>query len=151
MMRIWISRVVRAYPDTIFIAHHFIGLAIQGEGTSIVRLAFDVPITLCIGVTVGFVSSVILSFNTIWDRRWKRSTALILLGFISMFGTKYCGYPGSGALGALLTAVLSSRWWSGEESLRLCNRNASKKNQSINKAAVIVQQHFWMDRDQLSL
>ena len=118
----------------------FIGLAIQGEGTSIVRLAFDVPITLCIGVTVGFVSSVILSFNTIWDRRWKRSTALILLGFISMFGTKYCGYPGSGALGALLTAVLSSRWWSGEESLRLCNRNASKNNQSINKAAVIVQQ-----------
>mmetsp|Transcript_14208 Transcript_14208/g.31760 ORF Transcript_14208/g.31760 Transcript_14208/m.31760 type:complete len:514 (-) Transcript_14208:1433-2974(-) len=87
-----------------------IGLAVRDNDKSLVWLVMNMPITLCLGVGVGIAGGLFLSLN-VWHKRWQRSTLLLLLGLIAMFGTKKIGFGGSGALASICLAATASSLW----------------------------------------
>lgn len=87
-----------------------IGLAI-GSGNVLIE-ALHGPINIIAGIFFGFLGAAILSATTLWNVRWKRSLALLLLGVIFTFSSKVAHFSGAGALASLVMAAASAHLWS---------------------------------------
>ena len=86
-----------------------IGLAV-GHG-SLLMNALHGPINLVAGIFAGVVGGTIASFTQIWDKRWKRTSILLLQGVIFTFLAKNYHYAGAGALASLVMAVVAAQNW----------------------------------------
>ena len=89
----------------------FIGLAIREEGTDFVLSLLHGPLSLLIGVAVGFVGGITIACTKIWDHRWKRSTVMFLLGMAFTFGLSKIHFQGGGALAAMVMGIVGSFCW----------------------------------------
>mmetsp|Transcript_105504 Transcript_105504/g.198661 ORF Transcript_105504/g.198661 Transcript_105504/m.198661 type:complete len:692 (-) Transcript_105504:73-2148(-) len=87
----------------------FIGLAI-GEGNVLLE-ALHGPINIVAGLGCGLLGAFILAATKLWDVRWKRSLALLLLGVIFTFSSKLAHFAGAGALASLVMAATAAQLW----------------------------------------
>merc|ERR1719282_2119097 len=84
-----------------------IGLAI-GHGDVVIE-ALHGPINIVAGVACGVAGGTGLSFTIFWNKRWKRSTVLLLLGLIFSFSSKLAHFAGAGALASLVMAAVAAQ------------------------------------------
>lgn len=86
-----------------------IGLAV-GTGDPLWG-ALHGPIEIAAGIVVGAFGAGIACMTKIWDKKWKRSAIVLVLGFLFTFFAKYLHFSGAGALAALIMAALASQCW----------------------------------------
>lgn len=86
------------------------GLAL-GQG-DVLKNALHGPIDIALGVTGGALGACIAALTQLWDKPWKASAVIILLGLVFTFAAKLAHYAGAGALASLVMAAGSNQLWS---------------------------------------
>lgn len=88
-----------------------IGFAIVDKSQSMLSVAMHGPLTVVFGVGLGVIGGCFLSLTKIWNKRWKRTFAVIGLGMLFMFGMVSIDYSGAGAMGGLIMGMVASVCW----------------------------------------
>lgn len=86
-----------------------IGLAV-GTGNVLVE-ALHGPINIIAGIGFGIAGACLAALTKIWNKSWKRSAVVLLLGVVFTFASKYAHYSGAGALASLVMAATASQFW----------------------------------------
>jgi len=86
-----------------------IGLAV-GHGNIVVE-ALHGPVNIIAGIGCGLGGALLACMTKIWNRTWKRSAVVLVLGVIFTFLATYLHYAGAGALASLVMAAVSSQFW----------------------------------------
>mmetsp|Transcript_57943 Transcript_57943/g.163612 ORF Transcript_57943/g.163612 Transcript_57943/m.163612 type:complete len:606 (+) Transcript_57943:111-1928(+) len=86
------------------------GLAL-GQG-DVLKNALHGPIDIALGVAGGALGACIVALTQLWDKPWKASAVVILLGLVFTFAAKLAHYAGAGALASLVMAAGANQLWS---------------------------------------
>lgn len=99
-----------------------IGFAITDPKHSLFEVAMHGPLTVIIGVALGFFGGGCLSMTKIWNKRWKRTFAVMSLGLLFMFGMVSIDFAGAGAMGGLIMGMVGSVCWREGKPSRFAKR-----------------------------
>lgn len=86
-----------------------IGLAI-GAGDTLMA-ALHGPVNIVAGIGCGLLGALICSMTRIWNKPWKRSAIILVLGVIFTFISYHLHFSGAGALASLAMSALASQFW----------------------------------------
>lgn len=90
-----------------------IGLAVP-SGKS---LALDIahgPINIVAGLVGGSMAGVLLGSTALWQTRTMRTIATLIFSQLLMFTALYFHFTGAGAMGALVMAIVATRFWASD-------------------------------------
>lgn len=81
-------------------------------------IALDIahgPINIVAGLFGGCLAGLILGSTALWRTRTMRTVATILLSQLVMFTAVYFHFTGAGAMGALVMAIVATRFWASDQ------------------------------------
>eukprot|EP00892_Ulva_mutabilis_P007649 jgi/Ulvmu1/5256/UM022_0049.1 len=103
-----------------------IGLAVP-SGKS---LAMDIahgPINIIAGLVGGSLAGVVVGSTALWHNRMMRTAATLIFSQLVMFAAVYFHYTGAGAMGALIMAIVATRFWASDRTPRWFSSGSSSE------------------------
>lgn len=81
-------------------------------------LALDIahgPINIVGGLLGGGLAGVLLGSTALWKTRTVRTMATLVFSQLIMFAAVYFHFTGAGAMGALVMAIVATRFWASDK------------------------------------
>lgn len=88
----------------------FIGIALKADGGG-GAVWLEGPLSVVIGLAGGIFGGLVISMTKLWNYPWKRTAITLGLSLVFMFGAKRCGFPGSGAMAAIVMGMVGGVCW----------------------------------------
>jgi Kef-type K+ transport system membrane component KefB len=101
-----------SFDDVVAISGFSICMAIALQSESVGGAIIHGPLSIILGVVLGMTGAAVLSFTLLWNHRWKRTGAILILAAIITFGTEKLHMIGSAAMGSLVMGIAVSHLWS---------------------------------------
>lgn len=91
-----------------------IGLAVPSGKSMALDIAHG-PINIVAGLFGGGLAGMILGSTALWQTRAMRTVATIVFSQLVMFIAVYFHFTGAGAMGALVMAIVATRFWASDK------------------------------------
>jgi len=83
----------------------------KGHDTGFVQNIVHGPLIIALGLLLGCLGGAILSLDIIFDCKWKRNMAILIIGLLITFGTDKAHFGGSGMLACIVLGVVYRSSW----------------------------------------